>query len=146
MNTEQFRVTSVRFRNSSLVIFMGVPLQKGSYKLNSGKYTVSVKAHPEMLPASPAVGQHWQVKGTRSFSKYENNGYQMKQHVFDSPVETKCTLPQSGEQVINFIANERTSKALAKAKQEASGMSLEGIFIKLLVKIPLNQECASKRF
>lgn len=134
MNTEQFRVTSVRFRNSSLVIFMGVPLQKGSYKLNSGKYTVSVKAHPEMLPASPAVGQHWQVKGTRSFSKYENNGYQMKQHVFDSPVETKCTLPQSGEQVINFIANERDFKGIGESKARSLWNELGGDFHKIASK------------
>lgn len=116
MNTEQFRVTSVRFSNPSLVIFMGVPLQKGSYKLNSGKYTVSVKAHPEMLPIPPAVGQHWEVKGLRSFSKYENNDYVMKQHVFDTPVEARCTLPQNGEQIINFIANEKDFKGIGESK------------------------------
>ncbi len=116
MNTEQFRVTSIRFSGSNQVIFMGVPLQKDSYKLNSGKYTVSVKAHPETLPVPPEVGQHWEVKGLRSFSKYENNGYEMKQHVFDSPAETKCVLPQNGEQLINFIANEKDFKGIGESK------------------------------
>ncbi|MDK9685479.1 AAA family ATPase [Pseudoalteromonas shioyasakiensis] len=116
MITEQFRVTSIKFSSASQVIFVGVPLQKDSYKLNSGKYTVSVKASPETLPISPAIGQHWVVKGLRSFSKYENNGYEMNMHVFDSPEETKCILPQNGEQIINFIANEKDFKGIGESK------------------------------
>lgn len=134
MNTEQFRVTSVRFSSSNHVIFMGVPIRKGSYKLNSGKYMVSVKAHPETLPVAPATGQHWQVRGIRSFSKYENNGYQMKQHVFDSPVETKCTLPQSGEQVINFIANEKDFKGIGESKARSLWNELGKDFHKIASK------------
>lgn len=134
MNTEQFRVTSVKFSNSSLVIFMGVPIQKGSYKLNSGKYTVSVKAHTEMLPITPAVGQHWEVKGLKSFSKYENNGYEMKQHAYDFPAEIRCVLPQHGEQLINFIANEKDFKGIGESKARRLWHELGKDFHKIVRK------------
>ncbi len=134
MNTEQFRVTSVRYSSPNQVIFMGVPLQKGSYKLNSGKYTVSVKAHPEMLPVPPTIGQHWKVKGLRSFSKYENNGYEMKQHIFDSPAETKCVMPQNGEQIIEFIANEKDFKGIGESKARKLWNELGNDFHKIARK------------
>jgi exodeoxyribonuclease V alpha subunit len=116
MNTEQFRVTSIPLINAELVIFVGVPLQKDSYKLNSGKYTVSVKAHPDALPISPAVGQHWQIEGPRSLTHYESNGFDMQQHVYDTPIKVNCTLPQDGEQIISFIAKEADFKGIGESK------------------------------
>lgn len=116
MNTEYFRVTSIRFHSNKHVIFMGVPLKRNSYKMHSGKYTVSVKACPDSLPVSPAIGQHWEVRGVKTFSEYENNGYVMTQHVFDSPIVAKCSLPEIGEQLIRFIANEKDFIGIGESK------------------------------
>ena len=116
MNTEYFRVTSIRFHSNKHVIFMGIPLKKNSYKMHSGKYTVSVKACPDSLPVDPAIGQHWEVKGVKTFSEYVNNGYVMTQHVFDSPIEAKCSLPETGEQLIRFIANEKDFIGIGESK------------------------------
>tara|TARA_R110001606_G_scaffold399238_1_gene582647 strand:- start:16564 stop:18714 length:2151 start_codon:yes stop_codon:yes gene_type:complete len=116
MNTEYFRVTSIRFDSAKHVIFMGIPLKQNSYKMNSGKYTVSVKACPYSLPVNPAVGQHWEVKGIKTLSEYENNGYVMEQHVFDSPIEARCSLPENGEQLIKFIANEKDFIGIGESK------------------------------
>ncbi len=33
---DQFRITSIPFASSDVVIFTGIPLQKNSYKTNSG--------------------------------------------------------------------------------------------------------------
>ncbi|MCK8120930.1 AAA family ATPase [Pseudoalteromonas sp. 2CM32C] len=134
MNTEFFRVTSIRFDNAKHVIFMGIPLKKNSYKMNSGKYTVSVKAFPDSLPVNPAIGQHWEVKGVKTLSEYENNGYVMKQHVFDSPIEVKCSLPESGEQLINFIANEKDFIGIGESKARKLWNALGSDFHQLAKK------------
>lgn len=54
---DQMRVTSIPYCSTSMVIFSGVPLAKNSYKTNSGKYYVTIKADPDTIPVQPAIGQ-----------------------------------------------------------------------------------------
>jgi exodeoxyribonuclease V alpha subunit len=119
MNTEQFRVTSIPFQSSNQVIVVGVPLKKDSYKLNSGKYIVSAKLNPERLPILPAMGQHWSITGLRKFEEVESNGFKLKQHVYDNPSHAYCSLPETGEQLISFIANEKDFKGIGESKARA---------------------------
>ncbi len=82
---DQFRVTSIPFASSDFVIFTGIPLQKNSYKTNSGKYYVTIKANPENIPILPAIGQHWSVKGIRQVEDKNIGDYVMQQHTYESP-------------------------------------------------------------
>tara|TARA_A200000159_G_scaffold121977_2_gene116368 strand:+ start:14597 stop:14830 length:234 start_codon:yes stop_codon:yes gene_type:complete len=63
LHVEHMRVTSIPYSSTNMVIFSGVPLAKDSYRTNSGKYFVTIKASPDAIPVSPAIGQHWIVKG-----------------------------------------------------------------------------------
>jgi exodeoxyribonuclease V alpha subunit len=63
---DAMRVTSIPFTSSKLVIFSGVPLKNRSYRISSGKYSISIKVNPEDLPIPPAIGQHWTIEGRRS--------------------------------------------------------------------------------
>ena len=65
LHQDQMRVTSIPYSTTNMVIFSGVPLAKNSYKTNSGKYYITIKADPDSIPAQPALGQHWLVKGVR---------------------------------------------------------------------------------
>ena len=65
LHEDQMRVTSIPYRSTKMVIFSGVPVAKNSYKTNSGKYYVTIKANPDSIPVQPTLGQHWSVKGTR---------------------------------------------------------------------------------
>ncbi|MCQ1061210.1 ATP-dependent RecD-like DNA helicase [Photobacterium sp. ZSDE20] len=120
MNTalyeDQMRVTSIPYRTSKLVIFSGVPLAKGSYKTNSGKYYVTIKAHPDSIPVPPTLGQHWSVKGTRQIENMEVGDYVMQQHTYESPEHIECSLPETGEQLIRFIANGAEFKGIGENK------------------------------
>ncbi len=113
---EHMRVTSIPFRSTKLVIFTGVPLVKGSYRINSGKYFVTIKADPEHLPAPPALGQHWSVKGVREVGKVQSGDYLMEQHTYQLLERVECTLPDDGEQLIKFIAKEQDFKGIGESK------------------------------
>jgi exodeoxyribonuclease V alpha subunit len=63
MQTIDFRVTSVYQFNKKHAYFSGVPLEKGSFKVGSGKQIIVVKTTPDILPMEPTVGQHWCVTG-----------------------------------------------------------------------------------
>ena len=116
LNDEQFRVTSIPFNSSNFVIFTGVPIKKDSYRVNSGKYFVSVKIDPNSLPVQPALGQHWSVKGARSIGPISTGDYQMQQHTYENPVQIECQLPESGEQLIRFISKEKDFKGIGESK------------------------------
>ena len=116
LHEEQMRVTSIPHHSRNLVIFTGVPLTKNSYKRNSGKYFVSIKANPENLPVLPVLGQHWTVKGSREIGNVDLGDYGMQQHTYDSPMHVECTLPETGEQLIRFIAKEKDFKGIGESK------------------------------
>ncbi len=71
LHEDQMRVTSIPYRSTKMVIFSGVPVAKNSYKTNSGKYYVTIKANPDSIPVQPTLGQHWSVKGTRQIESVE---------------------------------------------------------------------------
>mgnify|MGYP005990059705 CR=1 FL=1 len=121
---DRFRITSTPFKAKKLIIFSGVPLEKDSYKINSGKYYISVKVDPSYLPVEPAVGQHWRVTGNKSVSKIEVGDYLMDQHTYESPELIECQLPESGEQFIQFIAKEKSFKGIGESKARAIWDSL----------------------
>lgn len=123
MNTalyeDQMRVTSIPYRSTKMVIFSGVPLAKDSYKTNSGKYYVTIKADPDSIPVLPTLGQHWSVKGARQIEDMEMGDYVMHQHTYESPKRIECTLPETGEQLIRFITRESDFKGIGESKARA---------------------------
>lgn len=119
LHEEQMRVTSIPYSTASIVIFSGVPLKKNSYRTNSGKYYVTIKVHPDSIPVQPALGQHWSVKGVRTTGKIESGDYMMQQHVYESPEHIECSLPETGEELIRFIAGERSFKGIGESKARA---------------------------
>ena len=116
---DQMRVTSIPFNSTNMVIFSGVPLAKNSYKTNSGKYYVTIKADPDAIPVQPALGQHWSVKGSRLVEKMETGDYVMQQHTYESPEHIECNLPEAGEQLVRFIARESDFKGIGERKARA---------------------------
>ena len=85
LHEDQMRVTSIPYRSTKMVIFSGVPVAKNSYKTNSGKYYVTIKANPDSIPVQPTLGQHWSVKGTRQIENMEVGDYVMQQHTYETP-------------------------------------------------------------
>lgn len=119
MNEEFFRVTSTQYLSSKYAIFSGIPLKPDSYRVNSGKYIVSVKCETDCLPVRPATGQQWRVKGIRKLETIETGNYALEQHTYDSPAEAECTLPATGEAFIRFIASEKDFKGIGEGKARA---------------------------
>ncbi len=116
MNEQNFRVTSVPYKNSKFVIFTGVPLAANDYRINNGKFVVSIKANKDSLPIDPSIGQHWYIKGNRKITDIDSNGFQLKQHTYESPEISQCTLPETGDQLINFIAANKDFKGIGESK------------------------------
>ena len=119
LHEDQMRVTSIPYRSTKMVIFSGVPLARDSYKTNSGKYYVTIKADPDSIPVLPTLGQHWSVKGARQIENMEVGDYVMQQHTYESPKHVKCTLAETGEQLIRFIARESDFKGIGESKARA---------------------------
>ncbi|HGY1051407.1 TPA: ATP-dependent RecD-like DNA helicase [Aeromonas salmonicida subsp. pectinolytica] len=117
--SEQMRVTSVPYHSADLVIFTGVPLNKNSYKIHSGKYYVTIKTSADVLPVKPMVGQHWVVTGARFVETKCVGDHVMQQHIYESPTHIECSLPESGEQIISFIAKEKDFKGIGESKARA---------------------------
>ena len=116
LHQDQMRVTSIPYSSTKMVIFSGVPLAKNSYKTNSGKYYVTIKADPDTIPVQPALGQHWWVKGSRLIEEVETGEFVMQQHTYESPEQIECCLPETGEQLIRFIAREADFKGIGESK------------------------------
>ena len=116
---DQLRVTSIPHASRNLVIFTGIPLKPDSYQVNTGKYYVTVKAKPDALPAQPSIGQHWLVKGLRSIVEVCHADYLMQQHTYENPENIECQLPETGEQLIQFIAKEKDFKGIGESKARA---------------------------
>jgi exodeoxyribonuclease V alpha subunit len=119
LNEELFRVTSIPYNSSTMVIFSGVPLNKSSYRTYSGRYYVTIKINPDALPTQPAFGQYWSVTGERKIQDMNTGDYLMKQHVYESPERVECRLPETGEQLISFIARENDFKGVGESKARA---------------------------
>lgn len=116
MNEEFFRVTSIQHQSVRYVIFSGIPPQPKSHLNKSGKYIVSVKCSADCLPVRPSIGQQWRVKGLRSLDTIDTGTYTLQQHTYDAPVEMECTLPETGEAFIRFIASEKEFIGIGEAK------------------------------
>jgi len=134
IHEEQFRVTSVPYRTSEYAIFSGIPIKSDSYKINSGKYYVSVRVATNMIPAQPAIGQHRTIKGQRSVENVESGDFVMQQHIYDNPKHVECNLPESGEQLIRFIAKEKDFKGVGESKARALYQALGKSFIATVTK------------
>jgi exodeoxyribonuclease V alpha subunit len=119
LSEDYLRVTSIPYSSTNMVIFSGVPLRKDSFKTNSGKYYVTIKVHPDEIPVQPAIGQHWTVKGERLIEEMDIGDYVMQQHTYESPKYIKCSLPETGEQLIRFIAKENNFKGIGESKARA---------------------------
>lgn len=116
---DQLRVTSIPYSSTRMVIFSGIPLNKNSYRANSGKYYVTIKVDPDALPAQPAIGQNWSVRGNRQIENMDTGDYVMQQHTYQSPEHVECSLPETGEQLIRFIAKESAFKGIGESKARA---------------------------
>lgn len=116
MNEEYFRVTSCQYIGSKYAIFTGVPLKPDSYLKNSGKYVVSIKCEFQTLPVEPSIGQYWRVCGQRELKTIPSGEYELEQHLYESPDEMECTLPETGEALIRFIASEKDFTGIGESK------------------------------
>lgn len=119
MHEDYFRVTSCQHQDSKYTIFMGVPLEADSYRVNSGKYVVSIRCENQSLPIKPSVGQQWRVRGYRALKTIQAGDYDLQQHLYDAPAEMECTLPETGEALIRFIAAEKEFTGIGEAKARA---------------------------
>lgn len=119
MNEDYFRVTSCQHEGAKYTIFSGVPLKANSYCINSGKYIISIRCENQSLPIKPSVGQQWRVRGERVLEVVEAGDYELQQHVYNAPVEMECTLPESGEALIRFIASDRDFTGIGEVKARA---------------------------
>jgi exodeoxyribonuclease V alpha subunit len=119
MHEDYFRVTSCQHTGSKYTIFTGVPLKADSYKINSGKYIVSIRCENQSLPIQPSVGQQWRVRGKRALETVLAGDYELQQHLYDAPAEMECTLPETGEALIRFIATERDFTGIGESKARA---------------------------
>lgn len=107
LHEEHLRVTRISLDASSLIIFSGVPIDKYSFRVNDGKYYATIKAHPDVLPVKPSIGQHWKVRGSRKVQERNLDSYIMQEHVYEEFEYIECSLPETNEELINFIANEK---------------------------------------
>lgn len=96
-----------------------MPLKADSYRVNSGKYIVSIRCDNQSLPIKPSVGQHWRVRGKRVLETIQAGDYELEQHLYDAPTEMECTLPETGEALIRFIAAEKEFTGIGEAKARA---------------------------
>ncbi|WP_339804632.1 ATP-dependent RecD-like DNA helicase [uncultured Marinobacter sp.] len=119
MNEDYFRVTSCQHEGAQYTIFSGVPLKANSYRINSRKYIISIRCENQSLPIKPSVGQQWRVRGERVLEAVQAGDYELQQHVYNAPVEMECTLPESGEALIRFIASDRDFTGIGEAKARA---------------------------
>lgn len=119
MHEEYFRVTSCQHNGYKYTIFTGIPLKADSYKIHSGKYIVSIQCENQYLPIKPSVGQQWRVRGVRTLETVQAGDYKLQQHLYDAPAEMECTLPETGEALIRFVANEKEFTGIGEAKARA---------------------------
>lgn len=144
---ESFRVTSIPFTAPKLVIFSGVPIDKKSYQVNSGKYYVTIKANPETLPVMPSVGQHWNVAGQRKIEDKEIESYVMQQHTYEKSFqEISCTLPKSNEELINFIAKEKDFEGIGAKKARVLCNALGDDFYEIMSNNSLTSRTRLRSF
>lgn len=80
LHSDSLRVTSIPYVTADYVIFSGVPLKKHSYRINNGKYFITIKADASALPVAPAIGQQWEVSGRRLIDTVESGDHLMQQH------------------------------------------------------------------
>ncbi|WEM45888.1 AAA family ATPase (plasmid) [Photobacterium sp. DA100] len=113
---ESFRITSIPLQLRDVVVLLGVPLKRDSYRINNGKYMVSVKMNPKMLPVKPAIGQHWDIEGQCEVKSMSVGDFDMQEHAFESPEKIKCTLPETQEALVRFIASQTTFKGIGESK------------------------------
>ena len=59
------------------------------------------------------------MKGTRQVEDKIIGDYVMRQHTYESPSHIECSLPETGEQLIRFIANEKDFKGIGESKARA---------------------------
>jgi exodeoxyribonuclease V alpha subunit len=116
MQTIDFRVTSVYQFNKKHACFSGVPLQKGSFKVGSGKQIIVVNTTPDILPMEPTAGQHWCVTGKIESRNATHGDFVITENHFNNPEKAIVTLPHDGENFIRFIAKESAFKGIGDVK------------------------------
>jgi exodeoxyribonuclease V alpha subunit len=130
--TETFRLTSLNYITNAKVVLRGVPLLKNSYRVASGKYTISIRTCINELPVIPQVGQHWKVTGTMAPHKIEVGDYWVTIHHYNSQNIYECLLPTSGEAFIRFIADTIDFKGIGDVTARKLWNEFGGNIFKLL--------------
>ncbi len=115
-DTDFLRVTSIPYATDRYVIFSGVPVRNSSPLVSSVKYVITIKSDLSALPVAPSIGQHWKVTGSYVIDTLQNGAYSFRRHTYDAPKQLACTLPQDGEQLIQFIAKEEDFKGIGEQK------------------------------
>lgn len=118
-NIYDIRITSIPFYSQEYIIFSGVPLQTHASYLDEGKFFITIKCYTSTLPVSPIKGQHWQVSGNFTKQVMKLNDYDLDEYIFENPMLLRCTLPESGEAFIRFIATEQDFIGIGESKARA---------------------------
>lgn len=129
---ETMRVTSVSFLSENLIVFKGIPLRRDAFHIAKGKYHVTVVHNPTLLPVSPTSGQVWQVRGLRRIKHIKIRDYLACEHEYRSPDSVKCVLPETEEQLVQFITKEPEFKGIGAKKARDLWLLLGPRFDKIL--------------
>jgi exodeoxyribonuclease V alpha subunit len=116
LDTQTFRVTSIKFLSEKYAIFTGIPIDDASQKRNSGALSISVKCKSDLLPILPSRGQIWKVEGIAVKQSFELNKYLVSQITFENLTHIECILPESGEELVRFIASQPEFKGIGEVK------------------------------
>lgn len=131
---ESIRVTSVSFLSKNLIVFKGIPLRSDAFHIAKGKYHVTVLHNPAQLPVPPNSGQVWQVRGLRRIKHLKIRDYLASEHEYRSPDSVKCVLPETEEQLVQFITREPDFKGIGAKKARDLWLLLGHRFDKILSK------------
>lgn len=113
------RITSIQQPSRNKVIVNGVPLDIKSSEVKSGRHYIVIKALRDSFPVVPKTGQHWVVEGKLKIESIDVGDFIMERHLYDSPHRLKCNMPETGEQLIKFIASEPDFRGIGEHKARA---------------------------
>lgn len=131
LSQDTIRVTSVNYQSGKYVIFSGVPVHVEINRRKAEPRSITVKSDLKWLPVTPSKGQIWEVSGESLTEQVEHGQYSISRTTYDQPKHVVCTLPETGEELITFIANEPDFRGIGIVKArllwETFGKSLHSI-------------------
>ncbi|WP_260680467.1 ATP-dependent RecD-like DNA helicase [Thalassotalea sp. PS06] len=85
-------------------------------RIASARHQVMIEYDPSQHIIAPSVGQHWRVTGKHTVEKEERNGFKFDLHRYKDIEHMYCALPETGDQLKDFIAKSPEFKGIGIAK------------------------------